>query len=332
MAQAPKPIALVTVFGSRVLDRILAEIAAGPNPPAAQWFIGTYGINRDVADRVHAVRGCHYAPVFCIQPNTSMKVRRQRPMARRRFGQAADTVHVGEIPGTASNDVIPPSDRTVWGVELGKRFRDELRAARVREEIPIEAWQFDELLSECVGRASHREFVGAVLRGMAVGRPEFEDKPEKGFVWSAEKFTNALARLPLSGNVPQFLKDLDRATRFFVGEEYPKFRDDAAAAGRKSAAGQKAMLGKDDVRKALAQRYIVGMTPGWRLSTETLGGNVDHKRPPFVTAWRKGFIDGRIAAQRPRGFAQFNFVLENVHPNRLEDAVRSLHHASKPRP
>jgi hypothetical protein len=71
------------------------------------------------------------------------------------------------------------------------------------------------------------------------------------------------------------------------------------------------------------------MTPGWRLSTPTLGGNIDGIRPPAVTAWRNAFIDGRITAQRPRGFAQFNFVLENVRGDRLEDAVRSLHHASK---
>ena len=40
-------------------------------------------------------------------------------------------------------------------------------------------------------------------------------------------------------------------------------------------------------------------------------------------------ITVRIAAQRPRGFGQFNFVKENTHPNRVEDAVRSLHHASR---
>jgi hypothetical protein len=148
-------------------------------------------------------------------------------------------------------------------------------------------------------------------------------------VWSAEKFTKALPNLPLTGNVPQFLKDLDAATRFFVGEEYPKFHGDSTAAGRKSAAGHQGMQSKTGVRRALAQRYIVGMTPGWRLVTDTLGGNVNHLAPAAVTTWRTGFIDGRIAARRPQGFAQFNFVKENVRDDRLEDAVRSLHHATK---
>ena len=52
-------------------------------------------------------------------------------------------------------------------------------------------------------------------------------------------------------------------------------------------------------------------------------------RGPAVTAWRTAFIDARIAQQRPRGFAQFLFVLENVQGQRLEDAIGSLHHASK---
>jgi hypothetical protein len=329
VAESAKPIALVTAYGSRSLERILGAIADGPDPPIADWFIGTYGINGRDAARITRVRGCHYAPVFCIQPNTSMKIRKQRPMARRRFGEAVDKVHVGEIPGSSANKVIPPRDRRVWGVEMGKRFRDELRAARVREGIRVDAYQFDELLSQCVGSASHREFVGGVLRGIAEGRPEFEDEPEKGFVWSAEKFTNALANLPLTGNVPQFLKDLDGATRFFVGEEYPEFKGLSPARGRKSALGHQNLHTKTGVRRALAQRYIVGMTPGWRLSTKTLGGNVDGLGPAAVTAWRKGFIEGRIAARPPRGFAQFNFVQENVRAERLEDAVRSLHHASK---
>ena len=52
--------------------------------------------------------------------------------------------------------------------------------------------------------------------------------------------------------------------------------------------------------------------------------------PRILSAWwRTGYVDARIAAQRPRGFAQFNFVKENNRPNRVEDAVRSLHHASR---
>lgn len=328
MAGQTKPVALVTVFGAKVLDRILAAIQSGPQPPIADWYIGSYGINPRHAATIKGVRGCHYAPVFGIQPGTT-KVRMQRPMARRRFGEAADTVHVGEIPGSSAGRMLPPTDRSVWGMELGKRFRDELRAARVREGIQVDAWQFDELLSECVTSAPHREFVGAVLRGLTVGRPEFHDKPERGFVWSAEKFTSALPGMTPAGESARFLQDIDRAALFLVGEEYPTFRGEGPDVGRKYGTVHAAFAAKAGARKSLAQRYIAGLTPGWRLTTKTLGGNRDGMRPAAVTTWRNGFIDARITTHRPQGFAQFLFVQENVRPNRLEDAIQSLHHATK---
>ncbi|HWQ00482.1 MAG TPA: hypothetical protein VN449_00060, partial [Gaiellaceae bacterium] len=57
--------------------------------------------------------------------------------------------------------------------------------------------------------------------------------------------------------------------------------------------------------------------------------NLHHESPAFVTTWRNGFIDARIAAQKPRGYAQFYFVKENADADHAADAVRSLHHAVK---
>ena len=76
------------------------------------------------------------------------------------------------------------------------------------------------------------------------------------------------------------------------------------------------------------------MTPGWHAKAGSppkdlgLGGNLDSKPDPFVSTWRTGFIDGRIRAHQPSGFAQFNFVVENAQPNHARDAVQSLHHAA----
>jgi hypothetical protein len=99
--------------------------------------------------------------------------------------------------------------------------------------------------------------------------------------------------------------------------------------GRKYGTVHAAFAAKAGARKSLAQRYIAGLTPGWRVTTKTLGGNRDGMRPAAVTTWRNGFIDARITTHRPQGFAQFLFVQENVRPNRLEDAIQSLHHATK---
>ena len=326
MAGPGKPVALITVFGADVLPRILKEIANGSAPPRADWFVGTFGINKDVAEAVTRIPGAKYAPVFCVQPQTGKQTRMGRRLSEEDAAKI-DPAHAGPIPGTAEEVVLPAADRRAWGVELGRRFRDQLRAARA-EGIPIATWQLDEILGECGKSRPHREFLGGVLRGLAEGRPKLGDKPERGFVWAAPTAMRDLPGLAIAGDVQGFWEDLDAAALFLVGEEYPPFQDDPAAVARQLAARHKA-LAQGTIRRGLANRYIVGMTPGWRPAATGLGGNVDGRPPPEVTKWRNSFIDARIAAQRPRGFGQFNFVKENTLPNRVEDAVRSLHHASR---
>jgi hypothetical protein len=328
-----KPVALITLFGDAVLPRILAEIAAGASPPIADWFIGTYGVNRATAARISATPGCHYAPAFSIQPDTSKQTRLRRRVSKE-VASHLDDAHAGEIPGTSTGTVIPPSDRRAWGIELGRRFRDELRAARA-SGIRIDAWQFDEILGQCGESGAsnpHRPFVGGVLRGLADGRPELLERHEQGFVWAAQTAMARLPGLPTAGDpdLQRFWEDLDRAALFLVGEEYPDFRGDAGQVGRRFSDPHRALLrSKGPIRRSLGERYVVGMTPGWRPRSLGLGGNVDGKPLAFVTGWRNGFIDSRIAAQRPRGYAQFNFRVENARPERIQDAVRSLHHACK---
>jgi hypothetical protein len=331
MAGAQRPVALIAAFSDAVLQRILDEIAAGPRPPVADWFVGTFGVNKAAAERVAGVPGCRYAPVFGVQPSTSMQARLKRRLPTALASQVGDAAHAGEIPGSSDREVIPPRDRRAWGIELGRRFRDDLRANRTRA-FPIEIWQFDEVLGQCGQTGSsnrHREFVGGVLRGLADGRPELGDTPQKGFVWVARTavMPAGLPGLSFAGDVPLFWQDLDRAALFLVGEEYPPFTGSPASGSRIFSDGHRALGRKTGVRRSLGDRYLVGMTPGWRL-VPGLGGNVGGKTPAEVTAWRKGFIETRIAARRPAGFAQFNFVKENARPNRVEDAVRSLHHAA----
>jgi hypothetical protein len=331
MPDNTKPVALVTVFSGAVLQRLLDAIAAGPTPPIADWFIGTFGVNQATAEAIAAVPGCRHAPVFCIQPQTSRQTRLRRRLSEEEASQLPDTVHAGEIPGTSADEVIPPGDRRAWGIELGRRFRDDVRTARSKG-IQVDAWQFDEVLGECGDAGSgspHRAFVGGVLRGLVAGRPRLGDRRERGFVWVARTAIVGLPALPFSGDVQRFLQDLNRAALFLVGEEYAEFTGDPAVAGRRFSDGHQALVQNGGVRRSLGQRYVVGMTPGWRPESTGLGGNVDGIPLREVTRWRSSFLDARIAAQRPRGFAQFNFVKENVRPNRLEDAVASLHHACR---
>ena len=189
-----KPVALIATFTDAVLPVILDEIAAGGDPPVADWFVGTYGVNAATARRVEATPGCGYAPIFSVQPPNSRRARLGRhvppPVAA-----VLDPARAGAIPGSSAGAVVPPSDRRAWGLELGRRFRDDLRAARA-SGVPVSAWQFDEILGEC-GRPGagnpHREFVGGVLRGLAEGRPELAESHEPEFVRAAR---TAITRPP----------------------------------------------------------------------------------------------------------------------------------------
>lgn len=330
MANGSKPVALITTFGEAVLPVILAEIGAGPQPPVADWFVGSFGISASTAARVAATVGCRYAPVFGIQPGTSKQARMGRRLPSADVAKL-DPARKGEIPGSSAGQVISPGDRRAWGLELGRRFRDELRAARP----PIDVWQFDEVLGQCATSLAHREFVGGVLAGLAQGRPELGDRPQNGFVWVAHTAMTGLPHLAIDSEVQAFWQDLDRAALFLVGEEYPPFRGDPAATARTLAAAHQALLSGGPIRKSLGQRYVTGMTPGWHVRGGSpprdlgLGGNLDGKPDAFVSSWRTAFIDGRISTTRPNGFAQFNFVVENAEPDRARDAVQSLHHAAK---
>jgi hypothetical protein len=327
-----KPVALITAFSDAALAVILAEIAAGPQPPAAQWFVGTYGISRTIAGLVADTPGCTYAPVFSIQPATSKAARKKRSVSAE-VATHLDTAHSGEIPGSSAGKVIPPRDRRAWGLELGRRFRDDMRGARA-QGIRIDAWQVDEILGQCGNRGSnpHREFVGGMLRGIADGRPELLEKHERGFVWTAHTAMTSLPGLAVSGNpgLGGFWEDVDRAALFLVGEEYPEFSGAPSSKVPEVTNPHRALVrSRGAIRRGLGERYIVGMSPGWRPRKAGLGGNLTNQSPAFVTTWRSGFIDARIAAQKPSGYAQFFFVKENADADHAADAVRSLHHAVK---
>ena len=317
-----RPVALITNFSKHGFPRILAQIAAGPRPPVADWYIGTYGISKPMADKI-AAAGFRHAPVFAIQPHTSMKAREKRRV-RNAEASLIGPMFAGTIPGAGA--IVPPTMQREWGVELGQRYRDYMRKQRAAG-VPVDTWQFDEILAECATSAAHREFAGGILRGLVDGRPELGDRMEKGFVWCGLKPLSEIPGPATSAEVARFWDEVRRATLFFVGEEYPRFREPATSAAREQAVGHQRLVG--GLQRELGRKYICGLTPGWS-SASGLRGNVDHQPPAFVTSWRQRFIDARIDLQRPRGYAQFSFTKGNLRPReRVDDAVSSLHFANK---
>lgn len=316
-----RPVALITNFSKDAFQRVLDQVAAGPMPAIADWYIGTYGISKPMAEKV-AAAGCRYAPVFAIQPRTSVKIRERRRVTK---AQAAllDPAFAGRIPGAGA--IIPPTKQREWGLELGQRYRDYMRKQRAAG-VPIDTWQFDEILLQCASSAAHRAFAGGMLRGLVQGRPELDDDMEKGFVWCGLKPLTEIPASSTSAEVARFWDEVVRATLFFVGEEYPIFRGSTASAAREQGAGHQRLA--RGLQHQLGKRYICGMTPGW-VSSSGLRGNVDHQPPEFVTNWRQGFISSRTALRRPCGYGQFSFTTANVRPKeRIDDAVASLHFAN----
>jgi len=316
-----RPVALIMNFSKTASSKIVSEIEAGPRPPVADWYIGTYGISKPLGQALAAAH-VRYAPVFAIQPHTSSGVRERRRVTTKEAA-LLDREFAGKIPGS---DVVPPEKPHAWGVEFGQRYRDYMRRQR-RAGVDLDTWQFDEILGKCATSAEHRAFAAGILRGLRLGRPELGDEIQRGFVWFGLQPLTEVPGPGSSDDCAQFWREVEQAALFLVGEEYPMFRGSSAAAASDKAAGHERLLA--GLSKQLGRRYICGMTPGWTPSV-SLGGNVDQKSPEFVTQWRQGFIAARKSARRPRGYAQFRLTNENVRPGeRIADAVASLHFANR---
>jgi hypothetical protein len=174
-------------------------------------------------------------------------------MRRVTRAQAAllDSTRAGPIPGT---DAVPPVDQRPWGLELGRRFRDQIRANE-HDGNRIDAWQFDEVISQVVGDVRARSFVGGILRGLAQGRRKLQDRPP--------------ARPRLDGGVGRLgpARPRRRRRRAALLERLrprrapprrrgvPVLQGDAEDVGRGQASGHRAFLASaGDVRRSLGKR------------------------------------------------------------------------------
>jgi hypothetical protein len=221
---------------------------------------------------------------------------------------------------------VPSKDQYRWGLELGRRFRDQLRRSRERG-IPVATWQFDEIVYQIVGsgpqtRSQYVAYTTGILEGLHRGRPEF-DRPEQGIVWAAR---STLARLPTISITPameRFWHAVNDAAFAYVGEEYMDFAGRAKDAALRWSEGQRRLLSRGVIRPEVGRKYVVGLTPGYHHSHDTLGGNVDRRSRAWVNRWRNAYVRERVRLSVPSGFAQFNFTQENNDPERMLDAVNA---------
>ena len=275
-------------------------------------------MGEELAAEIHELPHARYAPMFHIQPGWFWERRRLGRADERKLrakNPRTDRL-AGPLPGLAELLRLPTATRIAWSVELGARFRDALRAARVAD-----TWQLDEIVAQCAGSAGkpYRELTRGVLRGLTFGRPALGDRPLQGLVWWA-KTAHTLASRPVTPELAAFWRMLNRACLGLIGEEYPVFAGDPRAAARAGASGQRRLERGGPVRRALARKYLCGLQPGFRLSPG-LGGNTHRLSRAAAERWRADYVRAR-AASGVAGFAFFDFRFENSPPAVVRELLR----------
>jgi hypothetical protein len=315
----PVRAALFSYFELDNLTRLMNAIAGSAMPSGVRVHIGSYGVNREASITVHTYQQGRYSPMFKAEVRTEAWERRRLTPAEER---RVDRLFSGRIPDEPQLLGLSTAQRTGWGIELGRRYRDTIRHARA-DGITVDTWQLDELGTQLAGAQGrqHREFVRGVLQGMTFGRRILSDSEGKGFVWATRRALN-LARLPVTAELRAFWQQLERASFRIVGEEFPNFTGDPARAARTQADGQRALASGGPVRRRLAGRYVAGMTPGYRIGVR-LGGNVNGWPRAQVNQWRSRYVTER-AGIGVAGFGEFHFVFENSRTFVMQDASRAV--------
>jgi hypothetical protein len=259
------------------------------------------------------------APIFPVTPSVFWHKRRVPGRDRRTLRQRHAAARGGRIPPLGNLLRRSSGQCYVWGRELGRRFRDRIRNKR-RNGTRVTTWQLDEIQSEAGGPGGgrRRAFFRGVLDGLHRGRPELGDKKLPGIVFVTQK----ALRLARRARRDPLWRTLDRAALYVVGEEYPDFAGSPRRAAHHESGGQRALRRAGRAGRSLARKYVVGMTPGYRVEPG-LGGNVGGRSRGAVNGWREGYVRARSRG-RVAGFAQFGFRFQNSSPVVMNAVLRSL--------
>jgi hypothetical protein len=314
---------LLAYFDRDELPRLLAEARRAGLSKTARVYVGSYGAGVALAAQINAA-GYRYAPMFHLAPGWYWERRRLARTDEKKLLDVSPSSGrlAGPLPELPELLRLPPDTRLTWGIELGRRFRDELRAA-VKAGAQLSSWQLDEIQAEAVGPLGreYRDLTRGVLRGLAFGRPALGDKALQGFVWWAHTALT-LPRARLTPELTAFWRILNRAALGLVGEEYPEFAGDPKTAARAGAVGQRGLEAGGPVRRALGRKYLAGLTPGYRRAAG-LRGNVHDWPREQVNDWRQEYVRARAAAG-VAGFAEFDFRFENNQAVVMRDVLGEL--------
>jgi hypothetical protein len=312
---------VLAYFERDELPRMLGE--AQRAGLAGHVYVGSYGVGADLGNQI-AGAGYRYAPMFHITPGFYWERRRVSQQDEKTLESASPRSGrlAGPLPPLPELLRLPPDRRVMWGIELGRRFRDELRAA-ANAGVPLSSWQLDEIQAEAAGPQGreYRDLTRGVLRGLVFGRPALGDAAQQGFVFWAHSALG-LPRLRLTPELAAFWRILNRATLGLFGEEYPAFDGDPRAAARAGDVGRRGLQAGGPVRQSLARKYVTGLTPGYRKAAG-LRGNVHGWPREQVNAWRAAYLHARAAAG-VAGFGEFDFRFENSRAWVIHDVMNAV--------
>jgi hypothetical protein len=324
------PILLLSYYrGGRNLQKLIRVVNRAHLPAHVPVYYGDYWGSGSPGQHVPRPPGGRprprmeagrYAPIFTIQPSTFWRKRRLSSLARRLLHQPR---MAGRLPPLGQLLRRSARFRARAGLELGRRFRDRIRSKRNAGKRVV-TWQLDELPSDLRGRqgARVRGFMLGVIRGLAYGRPRLGDRRLPGIVFATPQALSLAGRPTRHGRWRHFWRAVNRASLYLVGEEYPAFVGPPARAARRAGALRRRMWRRGGARRALARKYVAGMTPGYRLLAG-LGGNVRHLSRPAVARWRRGFVRAR-AREDLAGLAQYLLAYGNARIPVLHDVLAAM--------
>ncbi len=328
--QRAKPIALVSYYDSYRFPTVLRALRRTGVAHRGRVFFGNYwGSPRGSggpppgklpSPTAQAGKKYGYAPILALKPGIFWERRRVTRKDATTLRQRGDGRMTGRIPSFGSLAHGSVSRRVRWGRELGRRFRDRVRANR-RAGKHVASWQFDEVFNPGTpyGRAKRDISRGALL-GLLHGRPALGDRDMHGFVWAAGRAIPQGRGMSRGGTL--LWRTINQAALRLVAEEYVHFSGSPRAAAARSAVRRHRFGSAGGVRAQLARRYMVGLTPGFG-ADRSLGGNVRGFSVGRVNGWRRAYVRAR-ARDNVAGFAVYHLMGPNSRPSVIGGVVRAI--------
>lgn len=263
-----------------------------------------------------------YSPIFTLVPTDFWKKRGGEDgddLTEDELATLGTDKYDGRIPGPRRLMAKGGRARYMWGVELGRRWRDRIRTRRADGKHVV-TWQLDELISELAASDGwkRRQFVQGAMRGVTYGRPQLDDAKLPGIVWA----TGAALSLARSSAHDSFWRAVDDSALFIVGEEYPIFSGPPSRAASSYSTWRSTLYRRGGALRSLSRKYVVGMTPG-HLILPGLGGNVQRRSRSTARSWRRAYIRDR-ARSGPAGLAEYNFTYANATWRSMRDVLEDL--------